>query len=115
MVKFGQTSPPSPSVAISLFPQDAKNQDAPENMVKLSSRKQLQEQMTLPKEANGIYQDSGYNTAPEDMVKFGKTSPPSQALATSLFTQDARNQDAPEDIPKSEGMISMAEPLWTIL
>jgi hypothetical protein len=49
------------------------------------------------------------------MVKFGKMSPPSQALANSPFTQDARNQDAPESMPKSEGMTIMAEPLWTIL
>jgi hypothetical protein len=59
MVKYGQTSPPPPALAISLFPQDAKTQDAPEAMVKLSSREQLQEQMTLPKEAHGFSQDSG--------------------------------------------------------
>jgi hypothetical protein len=53
MVKFGQTSPPYPALAISLFPKDAKTQDAPEAMVKLSSHEQLQEQMTLPKEAKG--------------------------------------------------------------
>jgi hypothetical protein len=35
-----------------------------------------------------------------DMVKFGQMSPPSQALAISLFTQDARNQDAPEAMEK---------------
>jgi hypothetical protein len=86
-------------------------------MVKLSSHEQVQEQMTLPKEAHGISQDSGYNTAPKAMGKFGQTSPPTQAqaLATSPFPQDARNQDAPEDMPKSEGMTSMAEPLWSIL
>jgi hypothetical protein len=67
-------------------------------MVKFSSHEQLQEQKTLPKEAHGISQYSGYNTALEAMVKFGQTSPPSQDLATSLFTQDARNQDAPEAI-----------------
>jgi hypothetical protein len=115
MVKFGQTSPPSPALAISLFPQDAKTQDAPEAMVKLSSHEKLQEQMNLPKEARGISQDSGYNTALEAMVKFGQKSPPSQAQSTSPFTQDARNQDAPEAMPRSEGMTSMAEPLWTIL
>jgi hypothetical protein len=86
MVKFGQTIPPSPSLAISLSPQDAKTQNAPEDMVKLSSHEQVQEQMTLPKEAHGIYQESRYNTAPEAMVEYGQTSPPSQALATSPFT-----------------------------
>jgi hypothetical protein len=30
------------------------------------------------------------------MVKFGHMSPPSQALAIILFTQDARNQDVSE-------------------
>jgi hypothetical protein len=34
---------------------------------------------------------------------------------SSPFTKDARNQDAPEAMPKSEGRTSMAEPLWTIL
>jgi hypothetical protein len=115
MVKFGQTSPPSPALAISLFPQDAKTHDAPEVMVTFSFHKQVQEKMTLPKEAHGISQESRYNDAPEAMVKSGQTSPPSQALATSTFTQDARNQDVPEAMPKSEGRTSMAEPLWTIL
>jgi hypothetical protein len=59
MVKFGQTSPPFPALSISLFPQDVKTQDAPEAMVKLSSHEQLQEQMTLPKEAHRNSQDSG--------------------------------------------------------
>jgi hypothetical protein len=49
------------------------------------------------------------------MVKFGQTSPPSQAQAISIFIQDSRNQDAPEAMPKIEGRESMAEPLWTIL
>jgi hypothetical protein len=115
MVKFGKTIPPSPVLAISLFPQDAKTRDAPEDMVKFSSHEQVQEQMTLPKEAHGISQESRYNTAPGGMVKSGQTSPPSQALATSPFTQDARNQDEPEAMSKSEGRTSMAEPLWTIL
>jgi chitodextrinase len=57
--------------------------------------------MTLPKEAHGISQESSYNTALEDMVEYGQTSLPSQALATSPFTQDPRNQDALEDMPKS--------------
>jgi hypothetical protein len=56
----------------------------------------MQEQMTCPKEAKGNYQDSGYNAAPEAMVKFGQMNPPSPALAISLFTQDARTQDVPE-------------------
>jgi hypothetical protein len=43
MVKFGQTIPPSPSLAISLSPQDANTQDALEAMVKFSSHKQVQE------------------------------------------------------------------------
>jgi hypothetical protein len=33
MVKFGQTIPHSPALAISISPQDAKTQDAPEAMV----------------------------------------------------------------------------------
>jgi hypothetical protein len=49
------------------------------------------------------------------MVKFGQTIPPSQDLATSIFTQDARNQDAPRAMPKLEGRNSMTEPLWNIL
>jgi hypothetical protein len=49
------------------------------------------------------------------MVKSGQTSPPSQTLATSPFTHNAKNQDAPEAMPKSEGRTSMDEPLWTIL
>jgi hypothetical protein len=111
MIKFGQTIPPSPALVISLSPQDVKTQDAPEAMVKLSSHEQVQERMTLPKEAHGIYQESRYNTAPEAMVESGQTSLPSQALATSPFTQDAINQDAPEAMPKSEGRTSMDEPL----
>jgi hypothetical protein len=84
-------------------------------MVKLSSREQVQEQMTCPKEARVISQNSGYNTVPESMVKFGQTNPPTQALATNPFTQDAKTQDALEAMPKREGMTSMAEPLLTIL
>jgi hypothetical protein len=49
------------------------------------------------------------------MGKFGQNITPTQALATSPFTRDAINQDAQEAMPKSEGMASMAEPLWTIL
>jgi hypothetical protein len=71
--------------------------------------------MTLRKEAHSISQESRYNTAPEAMVKYGQTSPPSKTLATIPFTQDARNQDALEAMPQSEGRTSMAEPLWTIL
>jgi hypothetical protein len=115
MVKSGQTSPPPQALATSLFPQDAKTRDAPEAMVKFSSHEQVQEQMKLPKEAHAIFQEQSYNTAPEAMVKSGKTSPPSQSLATSPFTQDSRNQDASEAMPKSEGSTSMAEPLWNIL
>jgi hypothetical protein len=84
-------------------------------MGKCSSREQVQEHMTLPKEAHWIYQESRYNNAPEAMVESGQTSHPSNALATSPFTQDAINQDAPEAMPKSEGRASMDEPLWTIL
>jgi hypothetical protein len=75
--------------------QYARTQDAPGAMGKFSSHEQLQEQMTFTKKAKGNYQDSGYSTAPEAMVKFGQMSPPSQSLAISLFTQDARTQDAP--------------------
>jgi hypothetical protein len=49
------------------------------------------------------------------MVESGKTSHPSQALATIPFTQDAINQDAQEAMHKSEGRTSMAEPMRTIL
>jgi hypothetical protein len=115
MVKFGQTSPPSPALAISLFPQDAKTRDAPEDMVKLYYHDRGQEQKTLPKEAHGISQESRYYTALEVLVKFGQTSPPSQALATNPFTQYAITQNAPEAMPKSQGRTSMAEPLWTTL
>jgi hypothetical protein len=49
------------------------------------------------------------------MVEYGQTNPPSQALSTSPFTQDARNKDVPETMPKSEGRTSMTELMWTIL
>jgi hypothetical protein len=78
---------------------DAIIQDAPEDMGKFASHEQVQEQMTCPKEAKGIYQDSGYSTAPEPMIKSGQISPPSQALTISLFTQDAKT-DAPEAMVK---------------
>jgi hypothetical protein len=52
--------------------------------------------MTCTKEAKVNSQDSGYSTAPEAMAKFGQMRPPYQALAISLFTQDARTQDEPE-------------------
>jgi hypothetical protein len=71
MVKFGQKIHTSPALAISLITQDSKIQDAPEAMVKLYYHEQVQEQMPLPKEAHGIYQESRYNTAPEAMVKYG--------------------------------------------
>jgi hypothetical protein len=96
MVKFGQMSPHSQALAISLFTQDARTQDAPEAMEKKYFHEQVQEQMTCPKEAKGNSQDSGHSTAPEVMVKFGHMSPPSQSLAINLFTQDARTQDVPE-------------------
>jgi hypothetical protein len=35
MIKFGQVSPPSQSLDISLYDQDARNQYAPEDMTKL--------------------------------------------------------------------------------
>jgi hypothetical protein len=76
--------------------QDARIQDAPEARGKFSSHEQVQDQMTCPKEANGNFQDSGYSTAPEAIVKYGQMSPPSQALAISLFTKYDRIQDAPE-------------------
>jgi hypothetical protein len=90
-------------------------QDAPEAMVKISSHEQFQEQMNFPNEENGISQDSGYSTVPEAMVKFGQMASPPQTLAISLFTQDSRNQDAPEAMPTIEGRTSTSEPLWTIL
>jgi hypothetical protein len=70
--------------------QYARLQDAPEAMGKFSSHKQVQVQMTCPKEAKVNSQDSGYSTAPDAMVKFGQMIPPYQSLAISLFTQDAR-------------------------
>jgi hypothetical protein len=100
MAKTGTPGLPFQSHKTFYSSQDTMTQDAPEAMVKFSSHEQLQEQMTFPKEAKGNSQDSGYSTAPEAMVKFGQTSPPSQALAISLFTQDARTQDAPEDMVK---------------
>jgi hypothetical protein len=78
--------------------QDARLQDAPEAMGKFSSHEQVQVQMTCPEEAKVNSQDSGYSTAPEAMFKFGQMIPPSKSLAISLFTQDARTQDAPEAI-----------------
>jgi hypothetical protein len=59
MVKFGQMSPTSQAPAISLSPQDAKTQYAPEAMVKLSSREQVQEQMTLPRRHMGFFKIQG--------------------------------------------------------
>jgi hypothetical protein len=60
--------------------------------------------MTCPKEEKGNSQDSSYITTPEDMVKFGQTTPPSPAPAPapaiSLVTQDAKIQDAPEAMVK---------------
>jgi hypothetical protein len=100
MVKLRQMSHPSQALVISLFTQDARTQDVPEAMVKFSSRQQLKEQMNLPKEAKGNYQDSGYSTAPEAMVKFGQTSLSSPALAISLFTQDTKTQDVMEAMVK---------------
>jgi hypothetical protein len=76
--------------------QYTRLQDAPEAVGNFSSHEQVQEKMTCPKEANGNSQDSGYSTAPKDMFKFGQMSPPSQALAISIFTQDARLQDVPD-------------------
>jgi hypothetical protein len=84
-------------------------QDTLEDMGKFSSHEQVQEQITCPKEAKGNSQDSGYITALEVMVKSGQMSPPSQALAISLFTQDARTQDAPEAIVKLSSHEQMQE------
>jgi hypothetical protein len=74
---------------------------APEATGNCYSHEQVQVQMTCPKEAKENSQDSGYSTAPEAMVKFGKMSPPSQSLAISLFNQDARTQDVPEAMEKN--------------
>jgi hypothetical protein len=93
-------SPPSQVLAIFLFTQVARTQDAPEAMGKFSSHEQMQEQMTCPKEAKGDSQYSGYSTTPEAMVKFGQTIPPSSALSIILFTQEAKTQDAPEAMVK---------------
>jgi hypothetical protein len=96
MVKFGLMIPPSQALAVSLFTQDARNQDVPEDMGFFSSNEQMQEHVPFPKEAKGNSQDSGYSTTPEAMVKFGQTIPPSPALDISLSPQDAKTQDAPE-------------------
>jgi hypothetical protein len=42
MVKFGQMSPPSPSLAISLITHDARTQDAPKAMDFFCSNEQMQ-------------------------------------------------------------------------
>jgi hypothetical protein len=94
--------------------QDTRTRDAQESMVNISSHKQIPEQMTFPKEVNGSYQDPGYNNAPEAMVQFGQTSHPSQYLAIILFAQDARNQDAPEAVPKIDGRTMTDEPVCTM-
>jgi hypothetical protein len=39
----------------------------------------------------------------------GRLGPPSQALAISLFTQDARTQDVPEDMGKCSSNEQMQE------
>jgi hypothetical protein len=54
MVKFGQMIPPYQALDISLFNQDARTQDVLEAMKFSSSHEQVQEQMTLTKEAHGI-------------------------------------------------------------
>jgi hypothetical protein len=97
MIKFGQMSPPSQFLVISLFTQYARTQDAPEAL-EFVSYDQFQEQMTCPKEAKGNSQDSRYSTMPEAMVKFGQTIPPYPALSISLITHDAITQDAPEAV-----------------
>jgi hypothetical protein len=83
-------------------------------MVQISSHQQMLEQMTFPKETIGGSQGPGYNTAPEAMVQFGQMSPPPQSLDISLFSQDARHQDAPEAMPKMEGKTMTAESFWTV-
>jgi hypothetical protein len=88
--------------------QDARIQDAPEALVQFSSPEQVQEQMTCPKEAKGNSEDSGYSTAPEAMVKFGQMSPPSPALAISLFP-DSKTQDAPEATVKLSSLEQVQE------
>jgi hypothetical protein len=100
IIKFGQMIPPSQALAIIIFTQDDRTQDAPEAMANFSSHEQVQEQMTCPKEANGNSQDSGYSTAPDAMVKFGQAIPHSQALVISLLTQDDRTQDVLEALVK---------------
>jgi hypothetical protein len=57
MVQCGQMSPPSQDLAISLCPQDASIQDAPEAIGKFSSCEQIQEQMPFPNEAKVNSQD----------------------------------------------------------
>jgi hypothetical protein len=84
-------------------------QDAPEAIGKVSSHEQVHEQMTFPKEAKGNFQDSGYSTATEAMFKCRHINPPSQALAISLFTQDARIWDAQEATCKFSSHKQMQE------
>jgi hypothetical protein len=95
--------------------QDARIQDALEAMAKISPHEQSLVPMTLPKEATELSQESGYGNAPDDMVQFGQTSPPSHALATILSTQDTITQDAPEAMLKIEGRTNKSETLWNIL
>jgi hypothetical protein len=71
--------------------------------------------MTFPKEATEISQDSRCSNAPEYMVQFGQTCPPSHALATIISTQDTKTQDVPEAVLKIEGRTSTSEPLWNVL
>jgi hypothetical protein len=56
--------------------QDARIQDAPEAMAKISPPEQSPVQMTLPNESTELSQDLGYSKALESMVQFGQTSPP---------------------------------------
>jgi hypothetical protein len=56
--------------------------------------------MNFPKAVSGGPQDQLGTARPEAMVKFGKQSNPLRSQVFSMSVQDARNQDAPEAMPK---------------
>jgi hypothetical protein len=81
MAKTGSQGLPFQSHKTFHSSKDASIQDALEAMGDVFSHEQVQEQMTFLKEAKV---NSQYSTALEAMVKFGQTSPHSQALDISL-------------------------------
>jgi hypothetical protein len=110
MAKTEKQGLPIQPQMICIFAQDARNQDAPEAVEKLSSH-QL---MNVPKAVNGGPQDQFCTSGPEALVKFGKQSNSPQSQVLILSVQDARNQDAPEAMPKIDGRNMMDVPLWIL-